>query len=116
MINLPIVTVSEANLREHWTKKAKRHRAQREIIYSYWNREKPEMQLPCSITLTRIAPRKLDSDNLIFALKWVRDCLASLLVPGLRPGRADDDPRIIWNYKQRKGNPKEYLVSIEISQ
>lgn len=58
--------------------------------------------LPCNVRLTRIG-RRLDDDNLRGALKYIRDAIAELLVPGLAIGRADDDERINWEYNQEKG-------------
>jgi len=58
--------------------------------------------LPCTVHLIRIG-RKLDSDNLQGAFKYIRDAIAELLVPGLATGRADDDERITWEYAQEKG-------------
>lgn len=49
------------------------------------------------VTLTRQAPRLMDDDNSVSALKSVRDEVAHLL-------RLDDgDPRLQWRYAQRKG-------------
>jgi hypothetical protein len=70
------------------------------------------MPLPCHIVLTRIGKKKLDSDNLPMSMKWVRDAVADQLIPGLLPGRADDDSRITWDYAQEIA--KEYAVRIEI--
>jgi hypothetical protein len=60
------------------------------------------------ITLTRIAPRKLDTDNLVSACKGVRDGIADTL------GVDDGDERITWKYAQRKGKPKQYAVEVEV--
>lgn len=59
--------------------------------------------MPCKITLIRSAARKLDSDNLCGALKFVRDSVAELILPHLPKGRADGDPRIEWLYGQQSG-------------
>ena len=58
--------------------------------------------------LTRIGPRRLDSDNLAAALKHVRDGVADAL------GMDDGDPRLVWLYGQRRGKPGEYAVLVEI--
>lgn len=116
IIKLPIKTVSEANLtREHWTKKHKRHKLQKEaIMLGCSNRITPDM-LPCTIKLTRIAPRFLDlHDNLPMAFKFILDSLASLLVPNKANGQADSDSRIQVRYDQIKGIPHEYAIQIEI--
>ncbi len=66
------------------------------------------------IFLTRIAPRALDFDNLVYAFKHIRDVIADTLLPGLAAGRADDDKRLQWQYCQEKGRPKEYAFRISI--
>lgn len=59
-------------------------------------------------TLTRIAPRTLDSgDNISTAFKHVKDAIAEWL------GVNDRDPRIKWLFEQRK-LPKRYGLIIEI--
>jgi hypothetical protein len=114
---LPIKTVSEANLtREHWTKKHRRHKKQKEAItFALANRITPDM-LPCTIKLTRIAPRKLDQwENLPMAFKFILDSLASLLIPNKAIGQADSDNRIQVKYDQIKGGVGEYAIEIEIN-
>lgn len=109
---LPIHTVSEANSREHWHKKAKRHNAQRTWIWAQFASEKPNIPLPCIIKLTRVGKRKLDSDNLPVSMKWIRDAIADMIFPDQAAGKADDDPRLEWEYDQKIG--KEYEVHVEI--
>jgi hypothetical protein len=116
-VKLPIKTVSEANTSEHWTISAKRHKTQKKQIAWWWISLEDKPSLPCSVKLTRIAPRMLDSeDNLPISFKWVKDYIADKLVPGLKAGRADDSKDITWLYDQQKGMPKEYAVIIEIHQ
>lgn len=63
--------------------------------------------------LVRIAPRMLDEDdNLREAFKTIKDAVSDKLLPGLQPGRADGDDRIMWLYGQKKGIPKYYAVEI----
>lgn len=114
-IKLPIKTVNEANSREHWHKKAVRHTKQKDAIkFALVNRITPDL-LPCTIKLTRVAPRKLDQwDNLPMSFKWILDTLASLLVPNKAIGQSDSDNRIQVIYDQIKGIPHEYAIEIEI--
>jgi hypothetical protein len=115
-ILLAIRTESEANLRENWHVKAKRVRMQRQITRVTIEQEckKGRWQdndLPGStytITLTRIAPRPLDTDNLARSFKAIRDGIADAL------GIDDGSKRLMWNYAQEKGPPKRYAVRIEI--
>ena len=112
---LPIKTASEANSSEHWTKKAKRHKIQKNWVKWAYHSDKPRIQIPCTVVLTRIAPRALDShDNLPTSLKYLADGVAECLIPGKAVGRADDCKEITWEYRQEKGKPKEYAVRIEI--
>lgn len=88
---------------------------QKLFIGAYLSSHINESWLPCLITLTRIAPRKLDcDDNLPTAFKNVKDYICNLLIPGKKMGRADSDTRIQVKYEQIKGIPKEYAIEVEI--
>jgi len=112
ILSIPVKTVSESNDHSHWTSKHKRHRIQKQAIWSAFKEGNVQVSTPCHIKLTRLAPGTLDSDNLSSALKFVRDTVASQIIPGLAPGRADDDKLITWDYSQEKN--KEYAIRIEI--
>ena len=63
---------------------------------------------PCTIVLTRVAPRALDGDNLQSGFKAVRDGVADWL-------GVDDGSRLVeWEYRQRAGGVKQYSVEIEV--
>jgi len=112
-INVPIRTISEANTSEHWTKKNKRHKNQQFFVRLAWDTHKETVILPCTVTLTRLAPRSLDqNDNLPMALKWITDQVADILVPGKAKGQAESDNRITWHFKQEKAT--KYSVRIEV--
>lgn len=107
---LPVRTCSEANQRGHWGKRARRAKKQREAARFLVRAAR--VALPKSgavvITLTRFAPRALDTDNLASGLKAVRDGVADAL-------RVDDgSSRIEWRYAQQKGKPGEYAVRVVI--
>ena len=110
---LPIRLVSVANIREHWAKRAKRTKEQRNLAdlalrrmtHEVWNGR--ELRT-FAVTITRIAPRGLDGDNLQSACKGLRDGIADAMLVD------DGDPRITWNYRQSSGRPKQYAVLIEI--
>lgn len=110
---LPIKVISEANQCEHWRLKHARKKKQQAAIQVFWNTSSIFVSLPCHIKLTRIAPRSLDSDNLVSSFKFIRDKLADMIKPGLKPGQADSKD-FIFEYDQKKGLPKEYLIKIEI--
>jgi hypothetical protein len=109
---LPIRTESETNQREHWARRHRRRKAQRTtaglVVRSLLLAE--GLGVPCRVTLTRIAPRRLDSDNLVSSLKGPRDGVADAL------GVDDADERVEWAYGQRRGKPREYGVQITIEQ
>jgi hypothetical protein len=109
-ILLAIRTESEANLRESWHVKAKRVRLQRSIARTMFSQKFRPATVGASytVTLTRIAPRPLDTDNLARSFKAVRDGIADAL------GIDDGSKRLTWNYAQEKGPPKKYAVRIEI--
>jgi hypothetical protein len=95
--SIPIKTQSVANVREHWTAKAKRTKSQRDAAMKLCPKWTHGPLLV--VTLTRTAPRELDSDNLASALKATRDGIAARL-------RIDDgSPLVDWRYQQRKGEP-----------
>ena len=101
---LPVRLESTANKREHHMARHRRAKGEREAAYlkCMWH------EVPCTVTITRIAPRALDSDNNVIAAKSVRDGIADRL------GVKDNDPRILWLYDQRKGAPKEYAVHVKL--
>jgi hypothetical protein len=113
----PIRTVSEANARECWQAKARRVAEQRFVTGAVLRAGRVPA-LPCIVTLTRIAPRALDDDNGVGALKAVRDEVAWVLGLPIKNAKrriADDrDPRVEWKYAQRRGKAKEYAVEIQI--
>lgn len=108
-ITIPIRIESTPNLREHWAARAKRTREQRAQTHYAMVGAKMPRTLPCTVTLTRIAPRTLDDDNHVAGCKGVRDAIAFLL------GADDADPRITWRYGQAKGAPKQYALQVELA-
>lgn len=114
---LPIVTVSESNISQHWSKRAARVRAQRQQIWVKWCNNENDfktVKIPCVVRLTRISSRFLDDDNLRGALKSCRDGIADCINPGRAPGRADNIEGMSFKYAQQKGKPKEKAIRIQI--
>lgn len=102
---------SESNQREHWRMRHNRVKLQRATVgQALWARElllkRERPQLPLTVRFTRLAARKLDSDNLVGGFKACRDEVASWL------GVNDNDPRVTWEYQQAKG--KGFAARIEI--
>lgn len=103
---LPIYAVSEANVREHWAKKAARvksHRAMARLLCPVG------VPLPVTVTLTRYGSRELDDDNLRPALKAVRDGIADCY------GIADNDKRIRFEYAQAKCKRGQESIHVKIT-
>ncbi len=102
---------SEANSRDHYMAKARRVKHQREIVtlilQSRLGLQPPKP--PLRVTITRIAPRALDSDNLVSSAKAVRDAVATWL------GIDDRDPCVEYHYAQEKERPGEYAVKIRFA-
>lgn len=111
-LTLPLRTVNSLNVREHWAKRAKRAKAEREVAYLMGRglvREGSYVSVPITVLMTRIAPRMFDEgDNLPASLKHVRDGIADRL------GVNDGSDAVKWRYAQRKGKPREYGVEIEV--
>lgn len=106
---IPIRIESTLNLREHWAARAKRSREHRQAVW--WNLKAAQAPhtVPCTITLTRIAPRTMDGDNLQAGIKSARDGVADWL-------QIDDaDPRVTWKYGQKRGEPKQYALLVEFA-
>lgn len=68
--------------------------------------------MPCRVTLTRNAPRMLDGDNLQGSFKSIRDIVADLIIPDQGAGKADNDPRIQWEYTQEKARIYSFTIRI----
>ena len=103
--------VSEMNQRCHWSVRKRRFDAQRTAVWAAWPRKRGKaitLPMPVTVTLTRIGPRKLDSDNLAGGAKACRDEIARIL------GVDDGSDAITFIYKQEKGSPKLYALQIRI--
>lgn len=119
---IPVKTKS-LNAREHWAPKAVRVAKERKATAEAFNayamlarlnrivggkwRELDEDKY--RIELTRISPGTLDFDNLVGALKGVRDEVALQL--GFEN---DNDPRLDFDYKQDKCKRGVYGVRVKI--
>ena len=105
---------SVSNLREHWRVKAARVKKQRAeaglfTVLQVGLTYSADLQAFGGIvTLTRFAPRKLDTDNLAGSLKACRDGIASGL------GVDDGDERISWVYAQEKCKNGEQAVRVTV--
>ena len=106
---LPIKITSPANgSHGHWSADAKRRKKQRTIV-KWGLMPLPKPPLPVVVTLTRIGPRDLDTDNLAGGFKSVRDEVAAWL----GCGDSTRDP-VTWVYRQQCGESKQYACRIQI--
>jgi crossover junction endodeoxyribonuclease RusA len=108
-VTLPVRIESEANKRCHWAVKRKRTAVLRQAGYLAARLANTGAWTSYTVTLTRIAPRKLDGDNLQSGCKAFRDGVADFL------GIDDGSDRLTWRYAQERGKPKEYAVRLEIT-
>lgn len=105
-----VAVPSASNLREHWGSRAGRAKKQRGGAHIALKRLLEDKVLLVA-RLTRVAPRRLDDDNLRGALKAYRDGVADAL------GLANDKPGWLqWEYAQEQcpmGEPDR--VRLEVS-
>jgi hypothetical protein len=107
-VELPLHLVSGMNVREHWAVRKRRAHEHRGATLMRLRPRLQGLEPPAVVTITRIAPRPLDSDNLQAACKHVRDGVADAF------GLDDRSPKLAWNYDQRRGAPRYYGVHIRI--
>lgn len=104
---------SMANKRLHWRQRAAIVKQQRKTAFYSLSSKSPfdyTLSKALRITLTRFAPRQLDSDNLAASFKAVRDGVADWL-------RVDDGHTSLqWIYGQQKRPLKDSGIQIEIEQ
>lgn len=110
-ITIPVKTVSEANVKEHWATRAKRAASQRKTAYDvvvaeYGQNAAESITGPIVVKIVRVGKRRLDCDNLARSNKAIRDGIADAL------GVDDGDERMRYHYGQRVG--KEYCVEVAI--
>jgi hypothetical protein len=110
VVTVPVKTVSEANARGHWAKKARRMKAHRQTVGLVVRAalHGAGVSAPLTVEMTRLGPTGgLDTDNLVSSLKGVRDGVADAL------GIDDGDPRVTWTCHQRPSG-KRGLWAVEI--
>lgn len=78
---VPLRLVSEANQREHWSRRHRRAAEQKQLVLlALRARSRGRPRLPCRVEITRIAPKPIrDGDNLHGSAKHVRDAVAHFL-------------------------------------
>lgn len=113
-LGFPLYTCSESNAHEHWRKRQKRAKEQRGLTAMMCRAKltRPTIRVngePIRIRLTRVAPRKLDQGNYQGSLKHVQDGVADWL--GIDDRR---DDLVRYEYDQKRGQPREYAVMVEV--
>lgn len=115
VMRIPMELKLSLNSRVHWGVRARRVAAERAIVaFAFphtWKgtaERSEEKGFRWIVVLTRVAPRRLDDDNLAGRFKAVRDEIARQL------GIDDGSSRIAWVYSQTKGEPGETAVLIEV--
>lgn len=116
--DVPILTVSEANMREHWAAKAKRAKSQRSDMYTFLmafaksvkDCARPHHKSKWVVAIKRVGIRRLDDDNLAGSAKHVRDEIAAWM-------GCDDGPDgpITWSYDQYSHSTAECGLMISIT-
>lgn len=117
-LQLPLHLVSEKQVRsqEHWSARHTRVKTQRRAVYdgllTLWG---PGflVGLPLLVTLTRIAPRALDDDNLAAACSACRDGVSDWLA-GMPVKGQDRQEGLAWRYGQQYIAPKFFAVEIRV--
>jgi hypothetical protein len=109
-VEFPLFTKSEANSRDVHYARAERVQDQRaavgRVLEAHFARRPP---LPATVTITRLGPRDLDSDNLASSAKATRDEIAAFL------GIDDGSPLVTWLYAQaRPATRGVYAIRIRI--
>lgn len=102
---VPIRCVNPTNNRQGWKAVYFRGEKQKKAVAVLF--PKKVGPRPYVVTLTRVGPRKLDSDNVQASLKHIRDQVAACL--GVDDG---DESLVRWIYEQAKG---QYAVRIEVT-
>lgn len=99
-----------ANAREHWATKARRAKRERGLILRALLASGVRVPRgPWLVEITRIAPRRMDSDGATIAAKHLRDGVADWL------GVDDGADAVTFAVDQRKGEPREYAVRVVIA-
>jgi hypothetical protein len=106
-LTLPIQVKNGCNLREHPMARHRRVLKEHKIVaQALWAREllnkrhRPSFP-PYVVTMTRIAARKLDDDNMVAGFKGVRDAVAKWL--GVNDG---DTSKVRWVYAPEEKPPR----------
>jgi hypothetical protein len=111
-ITVPVRIVSEANVRGHWSTKAKRVKLHRNTAYamarSVINPSAIDVSAKLRVLMTRYALQRMDNDNLAGGFKAVRDGIADAF------GIDDGSDRWNWQYGQESAKRGVYAARVQI--
>lgn len=108
-ILIPVATPNPLNgSHRHWSAVARQRKRIRKTVceWLYFAARPDRPELPATVRLTRLSSGQLDDDNLLAALKPVRDAVADWLDVD------DADARIRWQYAQRSTQRGKQAVAI----
>jgi len=108
-IVIPIRLSGGPNARLHWARRAKVAKRERRAAWLATSGWILPVDGGAAVTLVRLAPRRLDDDNLRGVLKAIRDGVADRL------GIDDRDTRVRWRYAQESAGAGFYGVRLEIA-
>lgn len=112
-INLEIQSPNAAA--NHWGKRHTMNIRNRNLLGKIWLTVQPKPQVPCVVFIKRLfcsKQKEYDFVNYVAACKGIQDILADLLIPGLKPGRADSSKDIHWDFQQERSNRSTFLIKI----
>lgn len=99
--------VSEANSHQHHWLRVRRASEHHDAVALHL-RPRRRVAPPAVVTITRLAPSSLDSDNLQGSAKHVRDAIAKWM------GVDDRDPRVTWHVAQERTRRNVYGVRLDV--
>ena len=112
-LNLEIQSPNQAA--NHWGKRHTMNIRNRNLLAKLWLTIQPKPQLPCIVVIKRLfcsKQKQYDFVNFVAACKGIQDIIADLLIPGLKPGRADSSPDIIWDFQQERSHKSTFIIKI----
>jgi hypothetical protein len=92
VVDVEIRSLNRLSNENPLTRSRRRRREKARVRLALTGRRPPPG--PWQVVITRIGPRKLDSDNLSIGAKAIRDCVADFL--GCDDG---DDNAVVWAYR-----------------
>lgn len=117
-IDVPVITQTESNAKEHWRTRHGRAKAQRALTMIVLNGI-PNAASRCrirAIRFVRFAPGELDCDNLPGALKHIRDQVCAWIAnENTITGQGDDSPSCGIKFEYAQCKQREYGVRCEMS-